>query len=80
MWVLSFSVDGRKHTETIPEEWVPQLADLVERGNELRDGLAELLRINAELLHLWREQQRTKGSKRGKSKGKLARPNADSPR
>lgn len=68
LWVLSFSVQGRKHTEAIPEDWVAELEPLVSQGRECRDALAELLRLNVQLLRLWRQQQRARSHKREKTR------------
>lgn len=69
MWVLSFSVDGTKHTETIPESWVAELEPLITEGRECREALAEMLRLNAELLRLWRQEQRERAARTSKGKG-----------
>ena len=66
MWTLTFTVNGEKQVEIIPEAWVSALSPLVEDARELRSGLAELLAVNAQLLRLWRQEQRAKkASKRG---------------
>lgn len=66
MWTLTFTVNGEKQVEIIPEAWVPALSPLVEDARELRSALAELLTVNAQLLRLWRQEQRAqKASRRG---------------
>lgn len=60
MWMLSFSLDGKKRTEVIPRKLAQELAPLVERGREQREALSELMRINAELLRLWLKERRKK--------------------
>jgi hypothetical protein len=58
MWTLTYSVDGTKHVQVIPTAIVPSLRPLLERGKQYRQGIAELLAINAQLVKLWRGQQR----------------------
>ena len=71
LWVLSFSIEGTKHTEVIPKDWVPELEPLVTQGRECREALAELLRLNAELLCLWRQEQRMRAkAKRDRARQK----------
>lgn len=60
MWALSFSLEGQKRVEVITEELATELMPLVERGSEHREALAELMRINAELLRLWLVERREK--------------------
>lgn len=59
-WVLSFSIEGNKHTHVVSDELATALAPLVERGREQREALAELMRLNAQLLRLWLGEQRKK--------------------
>ena len=61
MWTLTYSVDGERHVEFIPEELLLQVAPLTERGRAYRDAITEILAVNAQLLTLWRKQQRTRG-------------------
>lgn len=65
MWVLSFSLDGEKHVEVIPKDVAKSLEPLVDRGREHREALAELMRINAELVGLWLVEGRVKKARRG---------------
>ena len=58
MWTLTYSVDGRRHVEYLPSELVPQVAQYAERGAAYQVAVGEILGINAQLLTLWREQQR----------------------
>jgi hypothetical protein len=51
-------VDGKKRVERIPEEWVEEIQRRVEQGREFKRALAEILGANAQLLVLWRRQQR----------------------
>lgn len=73
MWTLTYSVAGKRHVEVIPHALVPLLQPLVERGQVYRDAVAEVRRINAQLLHLWRQEQRSRDSKPSKTKRKTAR-------
>ena len=73
MWVLSFSMDGAKHTEVIPQEWVPQLEPMVAQGRQCREAVAELLKLNAQLLRLWRQEQRVQTAKKTQAQRKPAR-------
>lgn len=59
-WTLTFMVDGKKRVESIPEDWVEEIRPLVLAGREYKDGVAELFAINAQLLALWRKEQKTK--------------------
>lgn len=74
IWVLSFSIEGTKHTEVIPVDWVSELEPLVSQGRECRETLAELLRLNAELFRLWRQEQRVRAkANRGRARQKPSR-------
>jgi len=73
MWVLSFSLAGKKHTEVIPADLADDLRPLVERGREHREALAELMRLNAKLLRLWLVEQRKKKKARSASRRKTLR-------
>ena len=63
MWTLTYSVQGNKHVQVVPNAVVPLLRPLVESGREYRDAVAELLAINAQLLSLWRIEQRQREKK-----------------
>jgi hypothetical protein len=58
MWSLTLSLGGKKHVEPIPIGWVTQLQPLVEGGRCYREALREVLTVNAELLRLYRQQER----------------------
>ena len=64
MWSLTFMVDGKKHVERIPDEWVEQIRPLVEQGREFKDAMAEVFAANAQLLALWRRQSKKKKAKK----------------
>lgn len=59
-WSLTFMVEGKKHVERIPDEWVEQIRPLVEQGHEFKDAIAEVFAANAQLLALWRRQSMKK--------------------
>ncbi len=56
-------VHGKKRVETIPSEWVDEIAPLVAEGREYKDAVAEVFAANAQLLALWRRQKRKKKAK-----------------
>ena len=74
MWTLTYSVEGSRCVEVIPHDQVEKLKLLVERYREHRDALYELGAINAQLLRLWRQEQRNrKNSVKTTCKTKTAR-------
>jgi hypothetical protein len=68
MWTLTYSVDGAKRVQFIPTDSVPMLRPLVERGRQWLDALRELVTINAQLVTLWRHEQRPRAPRRSSSK------------
>ena len=58
VWLLTFSFRGKKRVERIPNEWVEDVKKLVDGGREFKDAVAEVLAANAELLALWRREQK----------------------
>lgn len=56
-WTLTFMAGGKKRVETIPAEWLDAVRPRVEAGRHFKEAAAELLRINAELLVLARNQR-----------------------
>ena len=58
MWSLTFMVDGNKRVERIPDDWVEEIRPLVEQGRDFKKAVAELFASNAQLLALWRQQQK----------------------
>jgi hypothetical protein len=64
MWSLTFTVDGVKRVERIPDEWVEQIRPLVAQGREFKDAVSEVLAANAQLLALWRRQSSKKRPKK----------------
>jgi len=63
LWTLTFMIDGKKRVETIPTDWIDALRPRVASGRRFKAAAAELLRINAELLVLARNQ-RTRPARR----------------
>ena len=57
-WSLTFMADGKKRVERIPKDWVDDVRRRVAAGRAFQDALREVLTANAELLVLWRKQQR----------------------
>ena len=73
MWSLTLSLEGKKHVEPIPIGWVTQLRPVVEGGHRYREALREVLTLNAELLRLYRQQQRKRRPGKSTSAGKRAK-------
>ncbi len=57
-WTWTFMADGRKRVERIPKDWVQDVRQLVEAGRQFQDAVRDVLTANAQLLVLWRQQQR----------------------
>ena len=57
-WSLTFMGGGEKRVEYIPTEWVEEVRRRVELGRQAKEGLAEILAANAQLLALERRQRR----------------------
>ena len=64
MWSLTFMMEGRKHVERIPEDWVDRVRRRVEQGRDFKQAWADVLAANAQLLVLERRQRDKKKSKR----------------
>ena len=60
MWQLTYMVDGKKRVESIPKDWAEALLRLVEQGREYKNALAEIGAINAQLLAIFKQQQKKK--------------------
>ena len=74
-WTLTYSVEGSKRVESIPADLVDQLMPFVNEGKTYRDAVAEIRSINAQLLRLWRLEEREKKGKaaaKKEKKGKAA--------
>jgi len=57
-YTLTFMVDGKKHVESIPAEWIDAVRPAVEAGRRFKDSVAKLYVLNAQLLVLARQQRR----------------------
>ncbi len=58
LYTLTFMVDGKKHVESVPAEWIDAVRPEVDAGRGFKDAIAELFAINAQLLVLARQQRR----------------------
>jgi hypothetical protein len=58
VWSLTFMVQGKKHVQHIPKDWVEDVRRRVEAGREFQDAEREVLAANAQLLVLARQQRR----------------------
>ena len=63
MWTLTYSVEGKRHVEFVPDVLISEVQPLAEAGRSYRDAMLEVLTINAQLLTLWRRQLRDRYSK-----------------
>lgn len=57
LYLLTFMVDGKKHVEPIPADWIDATRPAVELGHDFKKAIAELFAINAQLLVLARNQR-----------------------
>lgn len=57
-WALTFMVDRKKRVEHIPDELVSAVRRRVEQGNAYKNGVAELMAINAQILILERRARK----------------------
>ncbi len=57
-WTLTFMLNGARHVEHIPREWVEDIRQRVEAGRAFQDAVREVLAANAQLLMLARKQRR----------------------
>lgn len=60
MWQLTFMIDGKKRVEAIPKQWAEALLPLVEQGRDFKSAVAEVMAINAQLLALYKQQEKKK--------------------
>lgn len=58
MWSLTFMVDGKKRVERVPSDWVDFARQRVGEGKAFKQGVAELFAANAQLLALWRKEEK----------------------
>jgi hypothetical protein len=64
MWQLTFMVGGKKRVESIPADWADELGEMVDKGREFKNAVAEVLAINAQLLALFKRRKKTKRKKK----------------
>jgi len=57
-WTLTFMVQGKKHVQHIPSDWVQEVQRRVAAGREFQQAVREVLAANAQLLVLARKQRR----------------------
>ena len=60
MWQLTFMIDGKKRVEAIPKQWAEALLPLVKQGRDFKSAVAEVMAINAQLLALYKQQEKKK--------------------
>ena len=58
VWSLTFMLDGQKHVERIPPDWVDSVRLRVEQARQFKGAVAEIFTANAQLLALQRDQSR----------------------
>jgi hypothetical protein len=65
-------VQGKKHVERIPEDWVDSVRPRVGRGRKFKEAVTEIFAANAQLLALERNHSRriAKRDKERKSRPK----------
>jgi len=51
-------VDGKKRVERVPSDWVDFARQRVGEGKAFKQGVAELFAANAQLLALWRKEEK----------------------
>ncbi len=57
-WSLTFMVEGKKRVQNIPKDRVEFVRQRVDEGKAFKQGVAELMAINAQLFHLMDKQTR----------------------
>ena len=55
---LTFMLDGKKHVESVPADWIDAVRPAVDAARGFKDAVSELFAINAQLLVLARQQRR----------------------
>ena len=64
VWSLTFMLDGQKHVERIPPDWVDSVRQRVEQARHFKEAVAEIFTANAQLLILQRDQSRAVAKRR----------------
>jgi hypothetical protein len=57
-WSLTFMVEGKKQTQNVPKDRVEFVRERVDEGKAFKQGVAELMTINAQLFRLLAKQDR----------------------
>jgi uncharacterized protein DUF6788 len=57
-WSLTFMLDGQKHGERVPADWVDSVRQRLEQARQFKEAVAEIFTANAQLLALQRDQSR----------------------
>ena len=58
VWSLTFMLDGKKRVERIPTDWVELVRERAGQGKAFKQAVAELFAANAQLLALWRKEEK----------------------
>ncbi|MCP4898478.1 MAG: hypothetical protein GY906_16005 [bacterium] len=66
-WSLTFMSEGKKRVHNIPKARVEFIRERVNEGKAFKQGVAELMVINAQLFHLFEKRDRD-NKRRGKRK------------
>ena len=64
VWSLTFMLDGQKHVERVPPDWVDSVRLRVEQARQFKEAVAEIFTANAQLLALQRDQSRAVAKRR----------------
>jgi hypothetical protein len=64
VWSLTFMLDGQKHVERIPPDWVDSVRLQVEKARQFKEAVAEIFTTNVQLLVLQRDQSRAAAKRR----------------
>lgn len=62
-WSLTFMLEGQKHVERVPLDWVDPVRQRVEQARQFKETVAEIFTANAQLLALQRDQSRAVAKK-----------------
>ena len=62
-WSLTFMLDGQKHVEKVPSDWVYSVRQPVQQARQFKEAVAEIFTANAQLLALRRDQSRAAAKK-----------------
>jgi hypothetical protein len=64
VWSLTFMLDGQKHVERVPPDWVDSVRQQVQQARDFKETVAEIFTANAQLLILQRDQSRAAAKRR----------------